>query len=85
MKRSILLIIFCLLAGRTLADDAPKPPTVEEITATANDTIAALQQQRNTALDQAAQLQARVVKDERELNKARDEIAQLKQSEAPKQ
>lgn len=65
--------------GPALAEDA-HPPTVEDITTTANDTIAALQQQRNSALDQAVQLRGQIVKTQRELDKARQEIESLRRA-----
>jgi phage shock protein A len=74
-----LIILAALLAGPALAEDA-HPPTVEEIATTANDTIAALQQQRNAAMDQAVQLRAQMVKTERDLAKARQEIEALRRA-----
>ena len=72
-----LIILAALLVVPALAEDA-HAPTVEEITTTANDTIAALQQQRNAAMDQAVQLRAQMVKTERDLAKARQEIEALR-------
>ena len=75
---AIVLIAFSPI-GTALAEDA-HPPTVEEITTTANDTIAALQQQRNAAMDQAVQLRAQMSKTERDLAKARQEIEALRRA-----
>ena len=79
MKFHLIILAALLFAGSALAEDA-HPPTVEEITATANDTIAALQQQRNSALDQFVQLRTQMVKTERDLVKARQEIEALRRA-----
>jgi hypothetical protein len=68
-----LSILAALLVGPALAEDA-HAPTVEDIVTTANDTIAAVRQQRDSALDQAVQLRTQMVKTERDLAKARQEI-----------
>jgi hypothetical protein len=77
MKFCSIAVIIILLVGPALSQN---PPTVEEITTTANDTIAVLQQQRNSALDQAVQLRAQMVKTERDLAKARQEIEALRRA-----
>ena len=74
-----LIIFAALLVGPALAEDAHQP-TFEEITTTANDEIAALQQQRNSALDQSVQLRTQMVKTERDLAKARQEIEALRRA-----
>lgn len=77
--RARLIVVAALLAGPALAEDV-HPPTVEEITTTANDTIAALQQQRNAAMDQTVQLRTQMFKTERDLAKAREEIEALRKA-----
>lgn len=74
-----LIVLAISLIMPALAEDA-HPPTVEEITTTANDTIAVLQQQRNSALDQAVQLRLQEAKTERDLAKARQEIEALRRA-----
>jgi hypothetical protein len=79
MKLCSIAILASSLMAPALTEEA-KPPSVEEITATANDMIVALQQQRNTAFDQVVQTRLQIVKTERELAKARAEIEALKRA-----
>lgn len=79
MKVCLIVTGVLLFAWPAIAEDA-HPPTVEDVTTTANDTIAALQQQRNSALDQSVQLRTQMAKTERDLAKARQEIEALRKA-----
>jgi len=75
MKRIVACILLAL-AAPAFAQDAV--PTVESISQQANDTIAALREQRIQSEDQDAQLRIELARTRRELARAQAEIAALK-------
>lgn len=76
MKKLIAALAFGSLFSTTaLAVEAPKLPSVADVTAEANRLIAAVSNQRDACNNQAARLAADVDRLTREIAKAKEEIA----------
>jgi hypothetical protein len=63
-----LVVIACLLAGQAFAADVPNYHALDEMQDRANAYIAALEAQRNDALNQVVQLRAELDKVKKEKN-----------------
>jgi hypothetical protein len=70
MKQLVLLVAL-LAVSPSMAADAPKPQSIQDVTEQANDIIAAVRAQRDANADALAQAQAMVAKLQREAQASR--------------
>ena len=85
MKKVIAALAFVSLFSTTaLAQEAPKPPSATDVTAEANRLIASVSGQRDACMNREAREAAEIDRLTRELAKAQEEIARLKNPDTQK-